>query len=107
MNTTIFEKLCDYWRLTRMDRPIGIYLLLWTTLWALWFAAGGVPDWHVLLVFVLGTVLMRAGGCVIIDYADRDFDTHAARTAQLPLTAVRGSCRQPQAFFVEIGGTSR
>ncbi|HEY9545246.1 MAG TPA: 4-hydroxybenzoate octaprenyltransferase [Solimonas sp.] len=102
MNTTIFEKLCDYWRLTRMDRPIGIYLLLWPTLWALWFAAGGVPDWHVLLVFVLGTVLMRAGGCAINDYADRDFDPHVARTAERPLAAGRVSGREALAIFVVL-----
>src|SRR3546814_13429010 len=85
-----------------MDRPFGIYLLLWPTLWALWFAAGGVPDWHVLLVFVLGTVLMRAGGCAINDYADRDFDPHVARTAERPLAAGRVSGREALAIFVVL-----
>src|SRR3546814_19473630 len=85
-----------------MDRPIGIYLLLWPTLWALWFAAGGVPYCHVLLVFVLGTVLMRAGGCAINDYADRDFDPHVARTAERPLAAGRVSGREALAIFVVL-----
>lgn len=102
MNTTRTAKLHDYWRLTRMDRPIGIYLLLWPTLWALWFAAGGVPTLHVLLVFVLGTVLMRAGGCAINDYADRDFDPHVARTATRPVASGRVSGREALAIFVVL-----
>ncbi|NGY05066.1 4-hydroxybenzoate octaprenyltransferase [Solimonas terrae] len=96
----IKAKLRDYWRLTRMDRPIGIYLLLWPTLWALWFAADGVPPLHVLLVFVLGTVLMRAGGCAINDYADRDFDPHVARTRDRPVAAGLVSGREALAIFV-------
>jgi 4-hydroxybenzoate polyprenyltransferase len=79
------ERLHQYWRLIRADRPIGIYLLLWPALWALWFAAGGIPPWWTLLVFVLGTALMRSAGCAINDYADRDFDGHVARTSQRPL----------------------
>jgi len=81
------EKLKDYWQLTRMHRPIGIFLLLWPTLWALWMAAGGMPSVHVLLVFVLGTVLMRSAGCAINDFADRDFDPHVARTKDRPVAA--------------------
>ncbi|NKF22200.1 4-hydroxybenzoate octaprenyltransferase [Solimonas sp. C16B3] len=100
--TPISARLADYWRLTRMDRPIGIYLLLWPTLWALWFAAGGVPPWPVLLVFVLGTVLMRAGGCAINDYADRDFDPHVARTQSRPLAARRISPREAVGVFVVL-----
>lgn len=96
------EKFADYWRLTRMDRPIGIYLLLWPTLWALWFAADGLPECHVLLVFVLGTVLMRAGGCAINDYADRDFDPHVARTATRPLAAGRVSGREALMIFAVL-----
>ena len=76
-----------YWRLMRFHRPIGIWLLLWPTLWALWFAADGPPPLHVFLVFVLGTVLMRAAGCVINDLADRDFDPHVARTRDRPIAA--------------------
>ena len=84
---SLAEQLALYWRLMRFDRPIGIYLLLWPTLWALWLAADGLPPLPVLLVFVLGTVLMRAAGCVVNDLADRDFDPHVARTASRPIAA--------------------
>lgn len=87
-------RLTDYWRLTRMHKPIGILLLLWPTLWALWLAAGGVPPLHVLLIFVGGTVLMRGAGCAINDYADRDFDPHVARTRERPLAAGRIAPRE-------------
>jgi len=96
------EKFIDYWQLTRMHRPIGIYLLLWPTLWALWFAAEGVPSLHVLLVFVLGTVLMRAAGCAINDYADRDFDPHVKRTRDRPLVAGRIRAREAVLVFVVL-----
>lgn len=76
-----------YIRLMRLDRPVGIWLLLWPVLWGLWTAAGGVPPLKILLIFVLGTVLMRSAGCVINDYADRDFDPQVHRTAQRPLAA--------------------
>lgn len=72
-------------RLTRLNRPIGILLLLWPMLWALWLAAGGLPRLDVLVVFVLGTVVMRSAGCVINDYADRNFDGHVERTRERPL----------------------
>lgn len=81
------QRLPLYWRLVRMDRPIGIQLLLWPTLWAVLLASGGKPDGYVLFAFVAGTVLMRAAGCAINDWADRDFDRHVKRTAQRPLTA--------------------
>jgi 4-hydroxybenzoate polyprenyltransferase len=81
------ERLTLYARLMRLDRPIGIYLLLWPALWALWFAARGVPDLRVLIVFVLGVVLMRSAGCAINDYADRDIDGHVARTRDRPLAS--------------------
>lgn len=74
-----------YLKLTRLDRPIGIYLLLWPTLSALWLAAGGLPPIHLVLIFILGTVAMRSAGCVINDYADRHFDGHVKRTASRPL----------------------
>ncbi|MFG1496978.1 4-hydroxybenzoate octaprenyltransferase [Saccharospirillum sp. HFRX-1] len=74
-----------YLKLTRLDRPIGIYLLLWPTLTALWLAAGGLPPIHLVLIFILGTVAMRSAGCVINDYADRHFDGHVKRTATRPL----------------------
>ncbi|MDH4275997.1 MAG: UbiA family prenyltransferase, partial [Gammaproteobacteria bacterium] len=69
-------RLMNYALLVRLHRPVGILLLLWPTLWALWFAAGGMPDARNLIVFVLGVVLMRSAGCAINDYADRDFDPH-------------------------------
>ena len=71
----------------RLDKPIGILLLLWPTLWALWIASSGHPEPKNLLVFVLGTILMRSAGCVMNDYADRDFDLHVERTKNRPLTA--------------------
>jgi 4-hydroxybenzoate polyprenyltransferase len=76
-----------YLRLVRLDKPIGILLLLWPTLAALWFASGGVPDWKLVLIFTVGTVLMRSAGCAINDFADRDFDKHVRRTAERPLTS--------------------
>jgi len=84
---TIREKLPHIVSLTRLDRPIGIYLLLWPTLWALWFAAGGVPDLDNLIIFVLGTILTRSAGCAINDYADRNLDAHVERTRNRPLAA--------------------
>jgi 4-hydroxybenzoate polyprenyltransferase len=80
-------RLVSYARLVRLDRPIGILLLLWPTLWALWFASNGQPGFHLTFVFVAGTVLMRSAGCAINDYADREFDRHVARTRDRPLTA--------------------
>lgn len=74
-----------YLRLLRLDKPIGILLLLWPTLWGLWFAADGLPPLHILLIFAAGVVLMRSAGCAINDYADRDFDAHVERTRQRPL----------------------
>src|SRR5574343_1908166 len=88
------EKLDLYERLMRLDKPIGILLLLWPTLWALWLSSAGRPDGVVLWVVVLGTVLMRAAGCVISDYADRDFDKHVERTKGRPLTVGRVSTRE-------------
>jgi len=80
-----FPKLPWFVALARLDRPIGIYLLLWPTLWGLWFAAEGWPGWHLFLVFTLGTVLTRSAGCVINDIADRDFDGQVKRTSDRPL----------------------
>ena len=72
--------LQDYIELTRLNRPIGIWLLLWPTLWAVWIAGRGKPDPHLFVIFVAGTVLMRSAGCAINDYADRSFDPHVDRT---------------------------
>ena len=81
------QRLRLYLQLIRWDRPAGWLLLLWPTLSALWIAADGFPGWHLLLVFSLGTVLMRSAGCCINDVADRDFDRHVKRTAQRPVTS--------------------
>ena len=83
------DRLREYALLMRLHRPIGIYLLLWPTLWALWLAGEGQPPRGVVLVFVLGVVLMRSAGCVMNDFADRDFDPHVARTRDRPLAAGR------------------
>lgn len=76
-----------YIQLTRLNKPIGIVLLLWPTLSALWLASNGHPDWHLVVIFTLGTALMRSAGCAINDYADRDIDKHVKRTAERPLTS--------------------
>lgn len=83
----------------RLDKPIGIYLLLWPTWWALWLAAEGVPDMGLLLIFSLGVVLMRSAGCVINDYADRNFDGLVERTAQRPLAQGRVSAAEALQLF--------
>jgi 4-hydroxybenzoate polyprenyltransferase len=83
------NKLALYFRLVRADKPIGILLLLWPTLWALWMASGGKPDPLYVVIFAAGTALMRSAGCAINDYADRDFDLHVKRTAERPLTSGR------------------
>ena len=95
-------RLNDYAQLMRWHRPIGILLLLWPTLWALWFAGEGRPDVRVLIVFVLGVVLMRSAGCVINDYADRNFDPYVARTRERPLAAGRVSSREVLILFVTL-----
>ncbi len=81
------ERLKLYAELVRLNRPIGIYLLLWPTLWALWFASKGVPDIKILFIFAAGVALMRSAGCAINDYADRDIDLHVARTKDRPITS--------------------
>ncbi|EXJ15859.1 4-hydroxybenzoate octaprenyltransferase [Imhoffiella purpurea] len=79
------DRFMSYIHLVRLHRPIGIFLLMWPALWALWLAGSGQPPWPVVVIFVLGVVLMRSAGCAINDYADRDFDGHVARTNQRPL----------------------
>ncbi len=83
----IKNRLNAYERLMRLDKPIGILLLLWPTLWALWLAGNGRPDWLVVCIFVMGTILMRSAGCVMNDVADRDFDRHVERTRARPVTS--------------------
>jgi 4-hydroxybenzoate polyprenyltransferase len=91
---TLAERLSLYLQLTRLNRPIGILLLLWPTLWGVWIAGAGHPDRHIVLIFVLGTVLMRSAGCAVNDYADRDFDKHVKRTRERPVTSGRISPRE-------------
>ena len=83
----IIQRLILYAQLVRLDKPIGSLLLLWPTLCALWLASDGKPDWQLVAIFSVGTVLMRSAGCAINDFADRDFDRHVKRTAERPLTA--------------------
>ncbi len=81
------QRLTLYLQLVRLNKPIGILLLLWPTLWGLWIASNGMPDATILSVFIAGTVLMRSAGCAINDFADRDFDAQVKRTAERPLAA--------------------
>ncbi|MHB1352062.1 MAG: 4-hydroxybenzoate octaprenyltransferase [Thiobacillus sp.] len=98
---TLAERLSLYEKLTRLDKPIGILLLLWPTLWGQWLASNGDPDWLILWIFVIGVVLMRSAGCVINDYADRDFDPHVARTCERPLAA--GKVSPKEALLLAAG----
>jgi len=94
------DRIRQYWLLARFDRPIGILILLWPALWALWVASDGRPDLPVLIVICLGVVLMRAAGCVINDYADRDFDPHVERTKQRPIAS--GKVKPKEALMVFV-----
>lgn len=94
-----FPRFPYFIALARLDKPIGIYLLLWPTLWGLWFAAEGWPGWHLLLVFVLGTILTRAAGCVMNDIADRNFDGHVKRTRNRPLPQGHVSVEEAVVFM--------
>ena len=96
----------DYVALTRLDRPVGIWLLLWPTLWALWFASRGRPDPRLFVIFVSGTVLMRSAGCAINDYADRSFDPHVKRTKERPLAAGRISTVEALVLFAALSLTA-
>ncbi len=93
-NITFSERLSAYIKLVRLDKPIGILLLLWPTLWGLWLAADGMPDLKILVIFVLGTVLMRSAGCAINDFADRKIDPHVSRTRNRPLATGIISARE-------------
>ncbi|MGE5319246.1 MAG: 4-hydroxybenzoate octaprenyltransferase [Hyphomicrobiaceae bacterium] len=100
---TLTERLSHYEKLMRLDKPIGILLLMWPTLWAQWLASGGHPNWLILWIFTIGVVLMRSAGCVINDYADRDFDPHVARTRERPLATGKVS---PKEALLLAGGLS-
>lgn len=91
---TLIERIGLYEKLMRLDKPIGILLLLWPTLWGLWMAGAGHPNWIIVWIFVLGTVLMRSAGCVINDYADKDFDARVARTRDRPMAQGRVSTKE-------------
>jgi 4-hydroxybenzoate polyprenyltransferase len=88
------QRITLYIQLTRLNRPIGILLLLWPTLWGVWIASDGHPSWLIVFIFTLGTVLMRSAGCVINDYADRHIDKHVQRTKERPLTSGRVTARE-------------
>ncbi|WP_340122930.1 4-hydroxybenzoate octaprenyltransferase [Methylobacter svalbardensis] len=96
------DRLRQYWILARFDKPIGILILLWPALWALWVASDGKPDVLVLTVICLGVVLMRAAGCVINDYADRDFDPHVQRTQHRPIAAGKVKPKEALLVFVAL-----
>lgn len=98
---TLTERLTHYEKLMRLDKPVGILLLLWPTLWAQWLASHGQPDWLILWIFTIGVVVMRSAGCVINDYADRDFDAHVERTRERPLAAGKVS---PKEALLLAGG---
>jgi 4-hydroxybenzoate polyprenyltransferase len=103
MNKDFFlDRAQQYWLLCRFDKPIGILILLWPALWALWVASHGKPDLQVLAVICAGVVLMRAAGCVINDYADRNFDPHVERTKQRPIAAGKVSPKEALILFVLI-----
>lgn len=95
---TLPERLALYVQLTRLHRPIGILLLLWPTLWGVWIAGNGHPAWDVVLIFLLGTALMRSAGCAINDYADRHIDIHVTRTRERPITS--GSIAPGEALWL-------
>jgi 4-hydroxybenzoate polyprenyltransferase len=96
------DRFIAYARLIRLDKPIGTLLLLWPTLWALWLASGGFPEWPLLIIFSLGTFLMRSAGCAMNDYADRDFDRHVLRTKDRPITSGRISGKEALAVAATL-----
>jgi len=102
----IIYRLKQYSQLIRLNRPIGIYLLLWPTLWALWIAAEGMPDLLVLFVFTTGVFLMRSAGCAINDFADRKIDPHVERTKDRPLAAGRISANETLLIFAVLSMTA-
>ncbi len=95
----IKNKLKQYFLLMRLHKPIGIFLLLWPTLWALWLSSHGCPNMYIVMIFVLGVIVMRSAGCVINDFADRHFDKFVARTHMRPLTSGKISAREALILF--------
>jgi 4-hydroxybenzoate polyprenyltransferase len=100
---SVGAKARAYVELTRLNRPIGIWLLMWPVLWALWLSSAGRPDQHVLIVFVLGVVLTRSAGCAINDYADRNFDGHVQRTRDRPLVTGQLEPIEAVAMCIALG----
>ncbi len=100
------QRLRGYMLLMRLDKPVGIMLLLWPTLWALWIAGEGNPDWWVVTVFAAGVFLMRSAGCVINDYADREFDPYVERTRNRPLAVGMVAPRDALLLFVVLSATA-
>ncbi|SIS39812.1 4-hydroxybenzoate octaprenyltransferase [Neptunomonas antarctica] len=96
------ERVAIYIDLTRFNRPVGSYLLLWPTLWALWIAAQGIPDLKILAIFIIGVFLTRSAGCVINDFADRKIDAHVKRTSQRPLVTGRISSKEALTLFAVL-----
>ena len=92
-----------YFRLMRLNKPIGIYLLLWPTYWALFLSAGGWPDIDLLIIFTLGVIVTRSAGCVINDYADREIDKHIDRTRDRPITTGEISPKAALLLFFVLG----
>jgi 4-hydroxybenzoate polyprenyltransferase len=99
---SLLKRIELYEKLMRLDKPIGSLLLLWPTLWALWLSSWGTPDWMVVWIFVLGTVLMRSAGCVINDLADRKFDLHVERTRNRPLATGEVSVKEALLLFLAL-----
>lgn len=97
-STSLLQRLDRYEKLLRLDKPIGILLLLWPTLWALWLSADGRPNWKVVWIFVLGTVLMRSAGVAVNDFADRKFDAHVERTRNRPVAT--GAVKPVEALLI-------
>jgi len=102
----IAEKIRAYLALTRLDRPVGIFLLLWPTYWALWVAGSGRPDLFIFLIFTLGVIAMRSAGCAINDFADRHVDGHVTRTKGRPLATGRITSREALGVFAVLVGVS-
>lgn len=103
LSNSPLRRLPDFIALGRLDRPIGIYLLLWPTLWAVWIAAEGNPSFKLLFIFITGVVLTRTGGCIVNDFADRNFDGHVTRTANRPLATGRISSKEALTIAAIIG----
>ncbi len=99
---TIADRAVQYWLLARFDKPIGILILLWPTLWAIWLASDGKPDSLVLIVFCLGVILMRAAGCIINDYADRHYDAHVERTQSRPIATGKVAPKEALVLFAVL-----